>query len=359
LTFEVRDTGIGIAPDKQEKIFQAFEQADNSTTRRYGGTGLGLSIASRLAEMMGSGITVESAPGRGSTFRFIASFGQQPYPPRAGYGVPQVLLSPNRPLRVLVAEDNDLNQQVVQHFLARNGHTVQIAKNGREALAALEYDCFDLLLLDLHMPEMDGFRVIEVVRRREQDTNTHLPVIALTARSMKGDRERCLQAGMDEYVAKPVRRAELFAAIERVLPGQSTAASPLPPSPDESNDTSTANLLDATRLLSSCDGNDSLLDQMISIFRANATGHLSRTADAIANRDATGVRESAHKLCGLVSAFSAVAGATAQRLEQAAEAKCLDEIPGHYADLAEQIQNLLPLLAGLSVEKLKANGNRT
>src|SRR5262249_45987970 len=122
----------------------------------------------------------------------------------------------SRPIRVLVAEDNALNQQVVRHLLARQGHTVQIAKDGQETLEALEQGCFDLLLLDVHMPELDGFRVIETLRRNERDTNRHLPVVALTARSMKGDRERCLAAGMDDYLAKPIRGKELFAAIERV-----------------------------------------------------------------------------------------------------------------------------------------------
>ncbi len=261
-------------------------------------------------------------------------------------------MSAARPLRILLAEDNDLNQQVVQHFLARHGHTVQVAKDGREALAALEQDAFDLLLLDLHMPEMDGFRVIEAVRRREQAADRRLPVVALTARSMKGDRERCLQAGMDEYVAKPVRRAELFAAIERVLAGR-PAAEPAPgpaaPAPG---------LLDAAMLLTACDADPALLGQMIAVFQAGAPVCLARLSDAVASRNAAELREAAHKLCGLVSAFSTLAAETAQRLEQTAAAGLLDDAVEPCAALADMIQNLRPLLAGLSIEELKSRLGR-
>ncbi len=262
-------------------------------------------------------------------------------------GLP-VSLASARPLRILLAEDNDLNQQVVQHFLARHGHTVQVAKDGREALAALEQDAFDLLLLDLHMPEMDGFRVIEAVRRREQSADRRLPVVALTARSMKGDRERCLQAGMDEYVAKPVRRAELFAAIERVLAGRPAAEpAPRPAAP-------ASGLLDAAMLLTACDADPALLGQMIDLFQTGAPGCLARLSDAVANRNAAEVREAAHKLCGLVSAFSTLAAEAAQRLEQTAAAGRLDDAVEPCTALADMIRNLGPLLAGLSIEDLKS-----
>ncbi len=223
-----------------------------------------------------------------------------------------------------------------------------MAKDGREALAALEHDAFDLLLLDLHMPEMDGFRVVEAVRQRERAADRRLPVVALTARSMKGDRERCLQAGMDEYVAKPVRRAELFAAIERVLAGRP----PAEPAPREA--APAEDVLDAAVLLTACDGDPALLGQMIAVFQAVAPGHLSRVADAVASRNATELREAAHKLCGLVSAFSTLAAAAARRLEQAAASGLLDDAGDQYAALANLIRTLSPQLAGLSVEELRS-----
>jgi CheY-like chemotaxis protein len=512
LEFAVRDTGIGIPLDKQQTIFRAFEQGDNSTTRRYEGTGLGLSIASRLVGLMGGAITVESQPGRGSTFRFTARFGLPPHasganpcPPPAdlrglrvlivddnatnrlileewlrgwqtestavGDGLaalnalwraaalrrpyalafvdgrmpgvdglalaaeiarspelaecrvilltsedrPEgpvrrrelgiaavarkpiqeeellaavsrvlsqsegdrvtrwqgdkvtedrqdpvtlppchpVTLSSAGPLRVLLAEDNTFNQQVVRHLLARQGHTVQVVGDGREALEALERGPFDLLLLDVHMPELDGFRVIEALRRRERGTGRHLPVVALTARSMKGDRERCLAAGMDDYLAKPIRRKELFAAVERALGGRPPAE--LRPSAD----TPPADgLLDAATLLTACDADPVLLGKMIAVFRADASGYLARVEAALRERNAGELRESAHKLRGLVSAFSTAAAAAAGRLERAGETGQLDEAAALYPSLARMIEELGPLLTPLSVEALQARVER-
>jgi PAS domain S-box-containing protein len=504
LHFSVRDTGIGIPREKHETIFQAFEQGDNSTTRRFGGTGLGLSIASCLAKLMGGAITVESEPGRGSTFRFTARFGLQPEaaaavprppavdlrglrvlivddnatnrtileewlrgwetePAAVGDGLtalntlwravalgrpyslvlldgrmpgvdgltlaaeiarsPQladtrvILLtsedqpgglawqrelgiapvarkpiqqeelldtacrvlsrSPRdeppadgvaaeapqeeapaaaapclRPLRILVAEDNELNQQVVQHLLARRGHTVQVAKDGREALGALDEGRFDLLLLDVHMPELDGFQVIEELRRREEGTGRHLPVVALTARSMKGDRERCLAAGMDDYLGKPIRRKELFATIERVLAGR-------PPAEEVRGEAAPADgVLDAATLLTACDADPVLLGQMIAIFQADAPAHLDRVGAAVRARDAAELREAAHKVRGLVAAFSPGAADVARALEQAGAAGRVDGADEQVATLAGMVRGLSARLAGLSVDELQSRLDR-
>ena len=129
-------------------------------------------------------------------------------------------------LRILLAEDNVFNQQLVDHLLRRRGHDVVVARDGRKALEALDHSSFDLMLLDIQMPEFDGFQVIEALRRREQTAGGHLPVVALTAHAMKGDRERCLQAGMDDYLSKPIRSAELFAVIDRVLAGRPASEAP-------------------------------------------------------------------------------------------------------------------------------------
>jgi PAS domain S-box-containing protein len=542
LLFTVRDTGIGIAKDRQESIFRAFEQEDTSTTRKYGGTGLGLTIASRLVALMGGQITVESEPGRGSTFSFAAQFGQQSQatepvtirppvllhnlpvlvvddnatnrhileewlrgwqmkPVAVGDGVaamdtlwhgtacgrpyPLVLLDARMPdtdglalatqirqraelsgtriilltsgdrpgelarfreqrvnahllkpvqqhelletiyhvmsrsngtlvgdessrvlppfathhapltnaLRILVAEDNEFNAQLLEHLLLRRGHWVRLANNGRETLSLvgirgqrtenreqktenrkqktedreqktenreqtiedgdqraedgsslssvlcpLSSD-FDLLLLDVHMPELDGFQVVQAIRDRERSAGGHLPIIALTARSRKEDRDQCLAAGMDDFLAKPIQAASLWAAIERVT-GSSPAA-----------DQPKAGLLDARVLLAACGGDGVILEKICLAFRARLPDHLTAVRDALRQRDRICLREAAHKLCGMVAAFSTAAAAVASELEDRAAQGHLDET------LVEQLETmareLMRVVGGLSLETLR------
>ena len=214
----VADTGIGIPPEQQQTIFTAFHQADTSSTRRFGGTGLGLAISSHLVSLMGGQIWVESTPGAGSRFYFTillkAAAETGSSAESAAGGALHAQLSP---LRILLAEDNVINQKLAVRLLESHGHRVVVAQNGKEALACLEQSSFDLVLMDVQMPEMDGYRATLAIRRREQDTLRHIPVIAMTAHAMKGDRERCLEAGMDGYVAKPINSAILFQTIRTVL----------------------------------------------------------------------------------------------------------------------------------------------
>jgi PAS domain S-box-containing protein len=487
--FEVRDTGIGIPPHKQQSIFRAFEQEDSSTTRKYGGTGLGLSISYQLVGMMGGTISVDSAPGQGSTFRFTARFGRGPAQaepaarpglprglrvlvvddnatnrrllgdwlrgwqtePRvlgdgptaldallraAGLGEPYplvlldsrmpemdgltlaarvrgqpqlagtrliLLTSGDRPgdwermeelrveahllkpvqkeelletigrvmaprddkvtgrqgdkategepagpvplssvgsLRILVAEDNEFNVQLLEMLLARRGHRVRLASTGTETLALARQGGFDLLLLDIHMPELDGFGVARAIREWERAGVGRLPIIAFTARSRAEDRRRCLEAGMDDFLSKPVQIGELWAAIDRAA----AARGPTPPAGP--------GLLDPAVVLAACGGDDVILGKICQTLRARLPDHLSAVQEALTAADAPRLREAAHKLCGMVSAFSTLAAAVASDLEDRAAGGQVDECRPLAGRLGAMCKALAGEVDGLSVEAL-------
>jgi CheY-like chemotaxis protein len=219
--FTVTDEGIGIPQEKQRLIFAPFQQADTSTTRKFGGTGLGLSISSRLAQLMGGELWVESPwhddagqERRGSRFHFTACFGTcaEPAP---GTAAPRARNQVGA-LRFLVAEDNPVNQKLIRILLEKRGHSVRVTSDGAEVLASLEQEPFDILLLDIQMPVLDGLEACRRIRAGERRTGEHLPILAMTAHVMSGDRERFLEAGMDAYISKPIQAGELDAAIEAV-----------------------------------------------------------------------------------------------------------------------------------------------
>ncbi len=237
LHFGVKDTGIGMPPEAQEKIFAAFSQADGSMARKYGGTGLGLAICVRLVEMMGGRIWVESVPQKGSIFHFtldLALAAEDAIPAGDQLGMQGAASRTSSPLaaspetfagngcRVLLVEDNAVNRTLAQRLLEKRGFAVSIATDGKQAIAATQNAEFDLILMDIQMPEMDGFEATAEIRKREKLTVRRTPIIALTAHALKEDRERCLAGGMDAYVTKPIRPAELFQVIQNVL--QSYAA---------------------------------------------------------------------------------------------------------------------------------------
>jgi PAS domain S-box-containing protein len=326
LHFAVQDTGIGIPPEKQLSIFQPFEQGDASPTRKFEGTGLGLAIASQLIGLMGGRIWLESTVGEGSTFHFLAEFARAPQAGTALVTAPSGLSAPpkrvSRPLHVLVAEDNPINRLFAVDVLEKRGHVVLVADNGQEALDVLKTETVDVLLLDLQMPGMSGFEVAAIIRQQEKAKDRRLPILAVTAHAMKSDRDRCLAADMDDYLAKPMAAADLTTAIERVV----SAAERVAPRP--------VHAALPTKLRA----------KMASVFLGVYPQWLATIRAALAQGDAAGVAATAHTLKGSVSHFDAPTAESAARLEHLAVTRELAAAATALGDLEEALQRLQPTL---------------
>jgi hypothetical protein len=220
LQWTVKDTGIGITADQQARLFGAYAQADASTARKYGGTGLGLMICCQLVELMGGAMMVESVPGKGSSFSYLTSLLPAIQRERSAHGVKPSLASMadrTTPLRILVVDDNEINQVVACKFLQKLGCQVEVARNGRAAVDSIAHATYDAVLMDCEMPEMNGYEATQEIRRQEQTTTNHLPIIALTGHASSEDEQKCRQAGMDDVVTKPITLPTLRAKLERLL----------------------------------------------------------------------------------------------------------------------------------------------
>jgi len=496
LHFSVTDTGIGIPAEKQQHIFEAFAQADSSTTRKYGGTGLGLAISAQLCELMNGVMWVESEEGRGSIFHFTVHFGRPgtaakkspdaepvklrdlpvlvvddnstnrkileemisnwrmkpvaaangpaaiealqrahkngtPFrlvlldghmPGMDGFevaarvkqdpqlhgaevilltaagrsedvaraktvGVAAALSKPvkqselwdaivtalsvpgrqkarasssaaartraraRQPLRVLLAEDNPVNQEVALRLLERRGHSVIVAENGRQALTAIERHKFDLVLMDVQMPEMGGLEATQLIREKEKRTGAHLPIVAMTAHAMQGDRERCIAAGMDGYLAKPIDPKSFLQTVEGISQRTEQTAPPKEAvARAESGDRRRA--LDAKALLEWFSGNRKLLRNIVKTFRDDCPRMMARIRSALAANDANLLADGAHALKGSVGNFGPTAALdTIREMEKIARQGKLVGAWELYATLEDEIALLLPALHAIGVQK--------
>ncbi len=339
---EVQDTGPGIAPAQQGRLFQAFTQADGSNTRRHGGTGLGLAISRQLVQLMGGDIGLISEAGQGATFWFELPFEIGRGAPAKPRQVPAA--QPVASLRVLVAEDNPANQAVAEALLQQLGHVATIAEDGAVALRLLASERFDVLLLDCQMPRVDGYTVARDLRAGKVPGCERLPIIALTAYAMPGDRERCLAAGMDYYLAKPLRAAALRQALEAcgLIPASSeTAESPARPA--------SVAPIDAAQIaqLREIPGRvrERLLDELIEIFRESAPTQLRALAEAAGARRCGLIEQLAHKLAGSCAHLGAFAmRGTALELEAAARREDWSTIGPLLRRLEEQAAEVLSAL---------------
>jgi PAS domain S-box-containing protein len=301
--FAVIDSGIGIPRDKQELVFEAFAQADGTAARRFGGTGLGLSISARLVELMGGDIWVESEVGRGSAFRFTANFGlDRELAPDAARSE-----GPERPVRtvtVLVVEDEQVHRELTAQLLRSRGHHVVTATNGREALVELARHPVQIVLLDLQMPEMDGFHLAATIRDWEKAHGTRLPLVAMTASVMSRDLELSYAAGIDEALIKPIGRARLFRMVESLATDAEPAVRPPP------------ELAGRAAFLEGLGHDSGLARRLIDLFLEDSARLVDEISRAITDRDAERLRRAAHSLKGSVSNFPAGAARdTATRME--------------------------------------------
>ncbi len=319
--FTVTDTGVGIGPDAQARLFQPFEQGNSRLARRKGGTGLGLAISKRIVDLMGGRVGFESEQGKGSTFWFEVDLDKPPAGAKLPSQQPETIASTVRPLRVLVAEDTPANQVVARALLEKLGHSVQIVGDGDQAVRTARTTAFDVILMDVQMPVLDGYGATRRIRA-EAGPSQKARIIALTAFAQTSDRETSRLAGMDDYLSKPIRLADLAAALARVsvppsAPGPVDAAAPLPPPAENPLDEAAVDELRQSV-------GDETYRRLVGTFLADAEKALVEVEASVGSADVTRLKRTAHRLAGLFDQFGAHRAAqAAQSVETAVDGAAL------------------------------------
>ena len=340
IKFSVIDTGIGVPKDKLHRLFKKFSQIDSSISRKFGGTGLGLAISKKLAEMMGGEIGVESEEGKGSTFWITVKL------PRGTKREEAVTIYEHRKKkiedkhiklsgRVLVVEDNQVNQKVIIELLKMMGLRAEAVNNGQEAIEILELIPYDLVLMDVQMPVMDGLSATRAIRAPGSGVlNPHLPIVALTAHAMKDEASRCMDAGMNDYLSKPINPQALEEVLKKWLPVQPVADVNKRGEAKEQQDSSKGDIredeegeiFDRDDFLARVINNDELGRQVLSIFIENSSGVISNIETAIERGDHQEITLLAHTLKGSANNVGAKrVGNIAFRIERLCKRKKIDE----------------------------------
>ena len=355
LRFVVQDTGIGIPADKIKRLFRKFSQVDISTTRTYGGTGLGLAISKQLAELMCGEIGVLSEAGKGSEFWFTALLAKQPSKPVSDREL--VISKPVStlgsalghgliPARILVVEDNFTNQQVLIGILKKLGFKAELAVNGAEAVKSLETLPYDLVLMDVQMPVMDGIEATKAIRDPQSRVLNHqVTIVALTAHAMQGDREKCLQVGMDDYLTKPIERPDLIAVLEKWLKSKGEEDHAVTSEPEEKvvliNREKELAVFDRAAFMNRMMDDKDLARAVLDGFLGELPNEISQLKNHLATGDAHLVEKQAHKIKGACATVGGEAlRAVAWAMEQAVKVGDLDAVRARVSDLDTQFEAL-------------------